>query len=464
MNIIELLQQDNIKTSHVAATNGGEFHSACPKCFGKDRFLSWPNDRPEKGGKFYCRQCKFLGNAITYLIEIRGMKFKDACLELGIQPEFKFNSKPKAEETFRQIWEPRTINQVSQRWSDKAEAVLFSAFKTLLSPAGKSTRGYLLSRGISTNTIKQARIGLILSDLSFDRSSWGLPLPDKKDASNHQIWVPAGIIIPMFSSGRVVRLRIRQDNPKKSDRYILVAGSATAYLQHNQIFNPNIPSMVIESELDGWLVYQEASMVNVFSIGNSSARPDIETHSKIKQTPILISLDHDQAGKGESLWWQKQYPNSLVWPSIQGKDPGEDYQAGVSLKSWVTAGRDALLSGKKVEVEANKEIKKEDEPAKEQIEQAEKSEEPQDISLIFKQTITCLHNKPCVNLSHIKTERSIFEKPVCLLRDNRKAEEEMDSITSIYSMTSCPKNKWKRVDDKDCFYQIIIEVEREVKK
>lgn len=26
MNIIELIQQDNFKTSHVAATNGGEFH------------------------------------------------------------------------------------------------------------------------------------------------------------------------------------------------------------------------------------------------------------------------------------------------------------------------------------------------------------------------------------------------------------------------------------------------------
>ncbi|MGB5217355.1 MAG: primase-helicase zinc-binding domain-containing protein [Smithella sp.] len=456
MNIIELLQQDNLKLKHVAATSGGEFHGECPKCGGNDRFLSWPNDRPEKGGKFYCRQCKFSGDAITYLIEIRKMSYKEACLELNIEPNFKYDSKPKTEEKVNQPWEPRTVNQVCSTWSDKAEAILFQCFKTIMSASGKSTRDYLSVRGINTDTIKQARIGLNLSDLTFDRQTWGLPLPEKKDGLNSQIWIPAGIIIPMFYLGRVVRLRIRQSNPKKSDRYILVAGSATAYLQHNPEFNPALPSMVVESELDGWLVHQEAaSLVNVFSIGNSTARPDNDTHSKIKQTPIFIALDHDAAGKNETLWWKNQYKNSLPWPSIAGKDPGEDYQAGTDLKAWVSAGCD-ILSGAAQPI--SQPVNQSD------IMQADIVSGPvPDIEIPniqiqqFKRTIHCMHNQPCVSLGYIQSISSQFEKPVCLIRDNRQAEEEIDSITSIYSMRECPKNKWHRVNNLNGgFYEIII--------
>lgn len=449
MNIVELLQQDNIKTVYVAATNGTENHGECPWCGGNDRFLSWPNDRPEKGGRYYCRQCKKSGDGITYLIEKRGMKYKEACLELNIEPNFKYESKPKPEEKFNQSWEPRTVNQVPPAWSDKAEAVLFQCFKTLMSASGKSTREYLSARGINTDTIKQARIGLNLSDLTFDRQAWGLPLPEKKNALNHQIWIPAGIIIPMFHLGRVVRLRIRQANPKKSDRYILVAGSATAYLQHTQEFNQAIPAIVVESELDGWLIHQSAGqLVNTFSIGNSSARPDIETHQKLRQTSVLIALDHDQAGKKESEWWRKNYPSSVIWPSLAGKDPGEDFKAGTDIESWVMAGINALKIQKPaaavveaVPIAPIQKIETEQLPEEDQTE-----DQPQE-SDIFKPTTTCLHNKDCSHLSRQKTELSQFEKPVCLIRENKQVEEVTGILTSIFSMDACPKKLWGKFAD-----------------
>lgn len=70
MNIIELIQQDNFKTSHVAATNGGEFHGEmcemenmeykiCSKCK-KQKPINEFYKRTET--KYYtaCKECEYL--------------------------------------------------------------------------------------------------------------------------------------------------------------------------------------------------------------------------------------------------------------------------------------------------------------------------------------------------------------------------------------------------------------------
>ena len=39
MEILKLAFQDGLNPKKVAATNGGEYHSPCPECGGKDRFI-----------------------------------------------------------------------------------------------------------------------------------------------------------------------------------------------------------------------------------------------------------------------------------------------------------------------------------------------------------------------------------------------------------------------------------------
>lgn len=436
MDILNLLQQDGIETKKVSSTKGGEYHGPCPVCSGTDRFIVNPLLNPEKGGHFYCRQCHLSGDALTYLIKIRGMRYPDACLELNITPEFKYNSKPTIPEQQTPQWEPRTISDVSDAWSTKAEAVLFEAYKTLLSPAGKKHREYLSQRGISTNTIKQARIGLVLSPLTFDRQAWGLSSPEKKDALNRLIWIPEGLIIPMFHNNKVVRLRIRQDNPKNSDRYILVAGSTTAYLQHNQQFNQLNPSMVLESELDGWLIHQIAGGdLNVFSAGNSTTRPDLEAHLKIKQSPILISLDNDAAGQKETQWWRKQYPNSIIWPSVK-KDPGDDFKAGIDLKKWVNDGINKLKPAEKTiqSIQSKQPIQ----PV--QKIQSEEPQQPQ--SLKPKQPkqpeiFACFGFK----CAHLRVEPTEFYN---ILYCGQIQQPDPENKKSIFFMSECPQGRWSK--------------------
>jgi hypothetical protein len=96
-----------------------------------------------------------------------------------------------------------------------------------------------------------------------------------------------------------------------------------------------------ESELDALLLHQEAGdLVNVISLGNAQSRPDQGAAETLNQSQlILVSLDADQAGATESWrWWKEHYPQARRWPSIQGKDPGEMWAAGVNIRTWVEAG------------------------------------------------------------------------------------------------------------------------------
>ena len=75
--LIELIQSAGINAKKTSSTKGGEFHSACPDCGGRDRFTIWPEI-----GRYWCRQCKKSGNAIQFCRDFMGMSFQEACLRV----------------------------------------------------------------------------------------------------------------------------------------------------------------------------------------------------------------------------------------------------------------------------------------------------------------------------------------------------------------------------------------------
>ncbi len=294
-------------------------------------------------------RCKKAGDSIKFLRDHDGKTYFEACESLGISPATpKVRSKANQEPGSHAIkWTPRKINLPSEIWQEKAQALLFQKYKFLLSGAGKKYRDWLNARGINNETIKKARFGYNTQSISFDRASWGLNPEQKKDGQTKQIWIPAGLIIPQFYHGKLIRLRIRQENPVTQDRFIMAGGSAMGYFDYEshlglsmmEISTSNKPVFITEAELDGWLVWQEAGdIVNVRAIGNVSARPDIESDQAIKKNPGLLNLDSDDAGKDEIPWWQNQYRGMHLWFSAKKKDPGEDFKVGVSIREWILAG------------------------------------------------------------------------------------------------------------------------------
>ena len=82
-NLFTFVNQDTA-VKRVAASSGGEYAGPCPWCGGEDRFRVWPEHPRSESGRYWCRQCNRSGDGITYLREMHGMSFRDACRALGL--------------------------------------------------------------------------------------------------------------------------------------------------------------------------------------------------------------------------------------------------------------------------------------------------------------------------------------------------------------------------------------------
>ena len=434
MNILDLISNDTgiiYKRKSSSEYGGPCFISGCG---GEDRMSIIPGK-----DRFICRRCGIAGDSINFLKIFHNKTYFEACYILGIQPNMKFKSMDVYTDKPNQnniTWKPRKTTIPSLTWQAKAEAVLFESYKYLLSSAGKPHRDYLNNRGISNETIKLARMGYNTSNLTFDAESWGITPEKGESGLNKKIWLPVGILIPYFRDGKPIRIRIRQENPTSGDRFILVAGSNTDYFDYNSHSqkqqNLSLPVIITESEIDGHLINQEAGNIcSIYAVGNASARPDERTHAAIKDLPIILNLDDDEAGKNEVDWWKKQYDFVLAWTSQMGKDPGEDFEAGCNIREWVKTGL-SNLSDKVIEIKPDlkqksfKDLIYEKFDKKQNIPEIAKKEQKtvkkEQKSTRKDQFHTCLHNLYCYHL----------KDGLCLIDGKNIAED--DKI--------CPKEKW----------------------
>jgi DNA primase len=328
MTLLDLLEQDGIRLKRVAGTHGGEYAGACPSCGGRDRFRVWPE---EDGGRFWCRGCGKSGDAIQWVRDFRGLSFQEACAELGREPMTKHSQKmsPMGVKTSAMAHKVKPLP--SLKWQERAGAFLN------VSPTGeKEALSFLRGRGLRDDTIRAAGLGRNPVDCYEDREAWGLePLKDDK-GNVKKLWLPAGLVIPLWVAGAVHRLRIRRT--AGDPRYVIVSGSD----MRPMIFHPERKSLVIvESELDGLLVDQEVvDSVGTVALGTAQAKPDAETERLLRGADILlIALDFDEAGARASWkYWLETYPNARRWPTPTGKDPSDYFQQGGNVRGWIEAG------------------------------------------------------------------------------------------------------------------------------
>ncbi len=336
MTIFDLLEADGFFSKKVASTNGGEYAGPCPFCRdGKDRFRVWPEQG--EGGRWWCRQCGKSGDIIQYLREFRGMSFREACDYVGrvVPPSPFWRPRPHPQ------WEPRRTMAPGDLWQARARRLMEEGERRLLKPHGQGEK--LLdwlreNRGLSADTIKANRLGFHPQD-TWDRPEhWGLE-PDLKDNGiPKKLWIPRGLIIPYCQGENILRLRIRRPRAAGDPRYYLVKGSDTPAMVwgcDRQVM------VVVESELDGMLLHQEAGdLAGVVALGNAQTRPDQAAAAALRQSRlILIALDGDAAVTREAwCWWTKHFPQARRWPPIDGNDPGDMWQKGVDLGTWVKVG------------------------------------------------------------------------------------------------------------------------------
>ena len=321
-SILDLLHEDGIVTKRVASTKGGEYKSPCPVCGGKDRFTAWP-DPPDKYC-WFCRQCNKGGDIIEYFRHVRGFSYKGARELLGYEPA-------KSRSTSRgrpwKLWTPYFLKPPPEKWQAQALRLTESAQRTLWSAIGEETQAWLTAeRGLSETTIKNFRLGLINNKGWGDTRNWGLPDEYTERGWRKRLCIPAGLLIPYFPSGRFQRVRIRkkeQEMGNDGPRYQNLKGSNNSPML---LKSDTSNVLVVESDLDAMLLYQEAcDLVRIVSLGSANDRPDHLAHSVLLNAEvILVALDADNRGATNAWhWWPKHYSKVRRWPPVDGKDPCE---------------------------------------------------------------------------------------------------------------------------------------------
>jgi hypothetical protein len=223
-----------------------------------------------------------------------------------------------------------------------AAKVAARAVDELRFSAGKKALAWLeAERGLSPATVRACRLGFLARDLYFERAEWGLEPEVKEDGSFKKVWVPGGLTLPYLH----FRLRVRRDSPPEGwARYVTVSGSASLPMTLGGFRGR--PVVIVESDLDAALVWQEAAdLCGVMSLGSASLKPDRWTNEALLgASRILIALDADEAGRKASDWWKATYPRATHLPLLRGKDPNEMRRAGIPIRTWIQAG---LLRGER---------------------------------------------------------------------------------------------------------------------
>jgi hypothetical protein len=336
MNVLDLYQHDGHHAKREASTGNGTWGGSCPGCGGTDRFRLQPHFSGidwHEGGRWSCNQCHpKWSDAPGYLMTFHRMTYLDACRELGIEPKGRQEFQASAS---RPTWKPREAAPPPSRWQEKAAEFVGSAEKNLWEDNGAGTSAYLEDRGLSRNFIKWARLGWNPKEKFDAYENWGL-IPERNEKDNpKKVWLPAGIVIPVFGGdGQVLRVKIRRSEPDAAPKYIAITGgAATSFM----VLGDAIAVIVVEAELDALLLYQEAGdLATMMAAGAAQYKPDAGAFDKLKAAPVvLVALDAEQSGYTAWKWWRENLPNARFCPVPVGKDPTEAHQQGVDLRAWI---------------------------------------------------------------------------------------------------------------------------------
>lgn len=316
--LVELMQELGISPKKTSAT---EFHSSCPNCQGKDRFVIWPQTE-----RFWCRRCGKSGDLIQFCRDFFQLDFKDACIKAKKEPNISFSEKP----VYQQPADPPLL------WKESAEKFVNSSYLRLLDDS--STLALLRTqRGLLTETIHENKIGWNPIKTFYTRESWGLG-KYIKSGKEQKLFVPSGIVIPTYVNSVLQKVKIRRSDWQMGavfQKYHIVAGSNDHVSIFGKTSNPF--AVIVEAELDALLIAQEVG--NQFcsvALGGATKRPDLITHQWLRSKElILFCLDFDPAGKQAYAYWKQTYPNLKPWPTPFEKGPGDAFQKGLDLKEWL---------------------------------------------------------------------------------------------------------------------------------
>jgi DNA primase len=280
-------------------------------------------------------------------MDYEGMNFGDAHEAVtGRKPDSSLarQKKQRTSNQSEQTQLPR-YSLPSRKWLNQAEELVQEAHKVLMQY--EPGLNYLQRRGFSLSFIKKWRFGWIRQDKYDHLQKWGIQGPENK-----KVWLPSGLLIPMWQNigdcpfPDTIKLKIRRPEQERKKfnpaaKYWLVRGGYSGPVILSRYGDFRLPCVIVESELDGLLLLQDAGdLVNILCLGSATIRPDETVTKFLKQVPkIFLSFDFDQAGGSSAKWWLRNFRNGMLWlPDENVKDVGELKEKTGDIRTWVVAG------------------------------------------------------------------------------------------------------------------------------
>ena len=366
VTLLDLMHQHGIEPRKVGDLHGGEYHSPCPSCGGKDRFHINPS-RPSTGsctvpGFWGCRGCDDSGDIISFLIKYNGLSFVDACKMLNINAKYNTHKPVILRQNQRK---PQFTAQVVElpplEWQEKNTLLVQKAHDNLL--ANPQQLAWLAARGLDEDAVRRFTLGWLYpcpNDkrngwYTRPRNAWGLADQPRPDGTSKRFFkFPYGLVIPRIApNGKTVGLRIRRTPEDRqqfdpSTKYMAFRGAKVVPL----LILPEgyaieqVTIVVVEAELDAMLIGETARKNNlpigVLAVLSNMGKPDAIAHEACqKAARLLIAMDfgdENKAGDKGVLFWLSTYPRAKDWPVPAGKDPGDAFKAGVDMAMWLHLG------------------------------------------------------------------------------------------------------------------------------
>jgi hypothetical protein len=255
--------------------------------------------------------------------------------------------RPKLGPVAPREWSAKPAAEAPADWHTRAALFVDHSVERLGSEP--AVQEQLAAWGVSMETARLCRIGWNDQDKAVPRSAWGLPeMINEKTGKPKKIWLPKGLVLPMYDDGKLVKIKIRRPEAKTSWgqdlRYWEVPGG-----ENNRFHRYGRPHwsawVIVETERDAVTVWQASRAMHVGAMGTGGAakRPATDTIDILRKADvILVALDLDAAG-ATNAWkfWAQEFPQAIRWPvpPSMGKDVGDAVRDhGLDVAAWVRSG------------------------------------------------------------------------------------------------------------------------------
>jgi hypothetical protein len=290
----------------------------------RDRHPSFEVDPRRQTWK--CWPCDLGGDAPALVMKLRGVAFPEAVrvvAELSgvVVPLGRSAGPPLREPAAVCSKAPDPPPERSRGLSPAdATALVTEAAQRLWSPEGTEALAYLHGRGLTDETIRAARLGVVAS----------VSIPSRDGDSD---FLARGVVIPWFDEDRLALVKVRQ--PEGSEpKYVEAFHDRPGVHPGIEAIEPGRPLVIAEGEFDALLLGQELhDLAAVVTLGSASSRPEGGILVDLMAAaPWYVALDDDAAGdKAASRWPARAI---RVRPPGAYKDWSEAAQARVNLRRW----------------------------------------------------------------------------------------------------------------------------------